>query len=99
MPTGQWWDYVVENVPNLLMAYRETPQKIFNTTIQIPEHKSDITRLEAVVNLGTCIWLVDRYQRNNLERGKPIALLAFLVVCLINISKWPPLSHRLLYFW
>ena len=37
------------------MVYRETPQKIFNTTIKIPEHKSDITRLEAVVALGIMI--------------------------------------------
>ena len=56
MPTGQWWDYVVKHVPNLLMVYRETPQKIFNTTIKIPEHKSDITRLEAVVTLGIMIY-------------------------------------------
>ena len=52
MPIGQWWDYAVKHIPNLIMVYRETPQKIFNTTIQIPEHKSDITRLEGVLVLG-----------------------------------------------
>ena len=52
MPVGQWWDYAVKHIPNLVMVYRETPQKIFNTTIKIPEHKSDITRLEAVLVLG-----------------------------------------------
>ena len=26
-------------------------------------------------------------------------LLAFVVICLVIISKWPPLSHRLLWFW
>ena len=61
LPTGQWWDYAVKHIPNLLMVYRETPTKIFNKTIKIPEHKSDITRLEAVLVLGknnlkqTCI--------------------------------------------
>ena len=52
MPTGQWWDYAVKHIPNLVMVYRETPQKIFNTTIKIPEHKCDITRLEAILALG-----------------------------------------------
>ena len=27
------------------------------------------------------------------------ALLAFLVVCLVIINEWPPLSDRLLWFW
>ena len=26
-------------------------------------------------------------------------LLAFMVICLVIISEWPPLSHRLLLFW
>ena len=26
-------------------------------------------------------------------------LLAFVVICLVIISEWPPLSHRLLWFW
>ena len=57
MPTGKWWDYAVRHIPNLLMVYRETPLKIFNTTIHIPEHKSDITRLEAVLTLGIFHWV------------------------------------------
>ena len=52
MPTGQWWDYAVKHIPNLLMVYRETPQKIFNIKIRIPEHRSDVMRLEAIVALG-----------------------------------------------
>ncbi len=52
MPRGKWWDYAVKHIPNLLMVYRETPKSIFNTTIEIPEHKSDITRLESVLMLG-----------------------------------------------
>ena len=29
----------------------------------------------------------------------PSALLVFVVICLVIITKWPPLSHRLLWFW
>ena len=52
MPTGQWWDYVVKHIPNLVMVYRETPETIFNKIIEFPEHKSDITRLEAILAIG-----------------------------------------------
>ena len=52
MPTGQWWDYAVKHIPNLVMVYRETPETIFNKIIEFPEHKSDITRLEAILALG-----------------------------------------------
>ena len=52
MPTGEWWNYTVKHIPNLLLVYRETPEKIFNTTIGFPVHKSDIVRLEAVLTLG-----------------------------------------------
>ena len=27
------------------------------------------------------------------------SFLAFVDICLIIISEWPPLSHRLLWFW
>ena len=33
------------------------------------------------------------------KQGYQWPLLAFLVVCLIIISEWSPLSHRLLWFW
>ena len=52
MPTGQWWDYALKHIPNLVMVYRETPETIFYKIIEFPEHKSDITRLEAILALG-----------------------------------------------
>ena len=52
MPSGQWWDYAVKHIPNLLLVYRETPTKIFNQGIEYPEHRSDVTRVEAIVMLG-----------------------------------------------
>ena len=52
MPSGQWWDYAVKHIPNLLLVYRETPTKIFNQGIEFPEHRSDVTRVEAIVMLG-----------------------------------------------
>ena len=32
-------------------------------------------------------------------RGCEYSLLAFVVICLVIINEWPPLSHRLLWFW
>ena len=52
MPFGQWWDYAVRHIPNLLMVYRETPQKIFGIEISFGEHKSDVARIEAILVLG-----------------------------------------------
>ena len=52
MPFGQWWDYAVRHIPDLLMVYRETPQKIFDIPLNFGEHKSDVARLEAILVLG-----------------------------------------------
>ena len=51
MPTGIWWDYAVKHIPNLLLVYREAPERIFGYRITFEEHKSDIARLEAVLVL------------------------------------------------
>ncbi len=51
-PTGKWWQYIKSKVTNILMVYRRAPSKIFNNRIRVPEHKSDVVRLEAVLAFG-----------------------------------------------
>lgn len=63
MPSGQWWDYAVKHIPNLLLVYRETPTMIFNQGIEFPEHRSDVTRVEAIVMLGL-YWSFSRLLHN-----------------------------------
>ena len=58
MPVGQWLDYAVKHIPNLVMVYRETPLKIFNKTIGFPQHKSDVVRLESILTFGTLFFIV-----------------------------------------
>ena len=66
MPTGEWWEYALKHIPNLVMVYRETPTKIFNQNITIPEHRSDVTRVEAILMIGKFL-VLSFYLFSNLQ--------------------------------
>ena len=51
-PTGRWWHYIKGLMSNILMVHRKAPSKIFKNRIRVPEHKSDVARLEAVLAFG-----------------------------------------------
>ena len=52
LPRGEWWDFVVKNVPSLLLVYREGPVTIFNQKLRFAEHQSDVVRLEIIIHIG-----------------------------------------------
>ncbi|XP_064635469.1 uncharacterized protein LOC135492763 [Lineus longissimus] len=52
VPVGEWWRQIKEKVPVIEMKYRKGPTEIFGKPIKVAEHKSDIVRLEAVMNYG-----------------------------------------------
>ena len=51
-PVGKWWHYIKGIMSNILMVHRKAPTKIFKNRIRIPEHKSDVARLEAIIAFG-----------------------------------------------
>ncbi|XP_064621115.1 uncharacterized protein LOC135483972 [Lineus longissimus] len=55
-PEGEYWDYLKKNITDfsklVRLVYRKAPTAIFGRPIRVTEHKSDIVRLEAVMNYG-----------------------------------------------
>ncbi|XP_064619665.1 uncharacterized protein LOC135483079 [Lineus longissimus] len=51
-PTGKLWDLVKRNVRNLILVHRVGPTSIYGRKVNVPEHKSDVVRLEAVIKYG-----------------------------------------------
>ncbi|XP_064643857.1 uncharacterized protein LOC135497835 [Lineus longissimus] len=51
-PTGELWEKLKNKLPNLIMVYREGPTSIYGNVINLPEHKSDVVRLEALLKYG-----------------------------------------------
>ncbi|XP_074652874.1 uncharacterized protein LOC141907196 [Tubulanus polymorphus] len=52
LPRGSLWRQTLAKVPNIKMMYRPAPRKIFGHVVRVPEHKTDIVRLEAVMKYG-----------------------------------------------
>jgi hypothetical protein len=52
VPEGDWWAKIRERVPVIEMKYRKGPTEIHGNHIGNPAHKSDIVRLEAVMEYG-----------------------------------------------
>lgn len=51
-PKGKWWERAKKAIPQIEMRYRKAPMNIFGNIIRVPEHQSDIVRLEAVMKFG-----------------------------------------------
>lgn len=52
MPTGRWWIFVRQSVAHLLPVPYEPPTKVFNRSVAVPEHQSDVARLELLETYG-----------------------------------------------
>ena len=51
-PQGFWWEKAQTNIPVIQMVHRNAPTSIFGNPVNVPEHQSDIVRLEAVMRYG-----------------------------------------------
>ena len=51
-PTGYWWSELRKRVPIIKMCQMKPPTSIFGNPVAVPEHKSDIVRLEVLMKYG-----------------------------------------------
>ncbi|XP_074650281.1 uncharacterized protein LOC141905339 [Tubulanus polymorphus] len=51
-PQGPLWNETLKKVPNIVMKYRKKVTSVFGRPVNVPEHQSDIVRLDAVMNYG-----------------------------------------------
>jgi hypothetical protein len=51
-PTGKLWELLKKKLPKLVLVYRESPSSIYGRGINVPEHRSDVVRLEAMLKYG-----------------------------------------------
>jgi mannosyltransferase OCH1-like enzyme len=55
-PNGKWWEYIQKNITDFddVVDWREKvdPDSIFGRAIYVPEHKSDIIRLQVLLENG-----------------------------------------------
>ena len=52
MPTGKWWIFTRQSVAHLLPVPYEPPTSVFNRSVAVPEHRSDVARLELLEKYG-----------------------------------------------
>ncbi|CAH1796200.1 unnamed protein product [Owenia fusiformis] len=52
LPHGDWWAYLKSKVPNMVHVKRTQPELIFNVKLDRIEHKSDVARIEAILEYG-----------------------------------------------
>lgn len=53
IPSGQWWDQVLEDVPNIVLLRKDPPSKLNGITIHDHAIATDLARMETI--LGWCI--------------------------------------------
>ncbi|XP_064618985.1 uncharacterized protein LOC135482664 [Lineus longissimus] len=55
-PTGKWWEFIKKNITNFQhvvnLRKKVDPDSIFGRAVHVPEHKSDITRLQVLLETG-----------------------------------------------
>lgn len=51
-PSGPWWVFVRQSVAHLLLVPYERPKSVLNRTVTVPEHQSDVARLELLAEYG-----------------------------------------------
>jgi len=52
VPTGRWWAFVRQSVAHLLLVPYARPTSVFNRNVTVPEHQSDVARLELIEEYG-----------------------------------------------
>ena len=52
VPEGSYFDEVRQKVPELFLVQRDPPTEIYGVPIIVPEHASDIVRLEVLLEFG-----------------------------------------------
>ena len=52
LPCGKWWEEAKSRVPVLTLHYMAPPQTVFGKPIRVPEHKSDVARLDILLKYG-----------------------------------------------
>jgi len=51
-PSGRWWQFARQSVAHLLPVPYERPTSVFNRTLSVPEHQSDVARLAIIEEHG-----------------------------------------------
>lgn len=51
-PAGRWWQFARQSVAHLLPVPYERPTSVFNRTLSVPEHQSDVARLAILEEHG-----------------------------------------------
>ena len=49
IPTGKWWNHLLELVPNIVFVKTEAPMKVFQHEVNVIQHKSDVVRLRVLL--------------------------------------------------
>jgi len=51
-PTGVWWQFTRQSVAHLLPVPYRRPMSVYNRTLLVPEHQSDVARLSILEEFG-----------------------------------------------
>ena len=51
-PSGRWWHFARQSVAHLLPVPYQRPTSVFNRTLSVPEHQSDVARLAIIEEHG-----------------------------------------------
>jgi len=51
-PTGAWWQFARQSVAHLLPVPYQRPTSVYNRTLMVPEHQSDVVRLTVLEEFG-----------------------------------------------
>jgi len=51
-PTGAWWQFARQSVAHLLPVPYQRPTSVYNRTLAVPEHQSDVVRLSVLQQFG-----------------------------------------------
>jgi len=51
-PAGRWWQFARQSVAHLLPVPYQRPTSVFNQTVSVPEHQSDVARLAIIEEYG-----------------------------------------------
>ncbi|XP_048258772.1 uncharacterized protein LOC124123782 [Haliotis rufescens] len=52
LPEGVYWDQATDGFPEIVLVYRAPPTTILGQEVHVPEHQSDVIRIEAVMEFG-----------------------------------------------
>ena len=52
LPTGTWWLFACQSIAHLLFVPLERPRQVFNWSVSVPEHQSDVARIQLLRKYG-----------------------------------------------